>query len=169
MTRVDDLVDGVITHIPPAICYFRAEKSFEQSPVHRPARGIISFGPFAAPIAVHLRNQLVQRLRAQTGELLAYHLERHPDHPLAAFAPDPRITVGFELADGAGVTHGRIKALSISLSGALQRLEHDSKPSWSGDRTDARCRCRPSLLLRLEQVPRSTMEDHVHRIKPVGA
>ena len=41
---------------------------------------------------------------------LAERLERHPHGALAALAPDPGITFGLELGDGAVVCHPRIKA-----------------------------------------------------------
>jgi len=49
---------------------------------------------FTAPIATHLGAELVERYGAEHREPLAEHLERHPDHSLAALAPDPGITFG---------------------------------------------------------------------------
>jgi hypothetical protein len=68
-------------------------------------RGIVPLGPLAAAVAFHFRADLVQRPRAQSGDFLPDHLERHPDRPLAALASDSRIPLGLKLRDGAGVCH----------------------------------------------------------------
>src|ERR1035437_3496361 len=76
---------------------------------------IVSLGPLAALLALHLGRQLVERPRTQHRYFLPDHLERHPHRTLAALASDPRIALGLKLGDGAGVGHGRIKAWSDTL------------------------------------------------------
>ena len=87
-------------------------KSFERT---RACRSGLqdSIAPDACRIyAFHLSAELVERHGAEHRDPLAEHPERHPDRPLAALAPDPRITFGFELGNGAVVCHPRMKARS---------------------------------------------------------
>src|SRR6266478_538973 len=67
--------------------------------------GVISLRPLAAFIATHLGAELVERHGAEHRDPLAKHPERHPYGVLAALAPDPRITFGLKLGDGAVVCH----------------------------------------------------------------
>ena len=85
-------------------------KSFEQTQACRSDLQVIWLGALAAFIAFHLGAELIERCRAEHRDPLAEHLERHPDRSLAALAPDPRITLGLKLGDGAVVCHAFIKA-----------------------------------------------------------
>ena len=66
-------------------------------------------GENTAFIAFHLGAELIERHRAEHRDPLAEHPERHPHGALAALASDPRVTLGFELGDGAVVCHPLIK------------------------------------------------------------
>src|SRR5882757_9025286 len=70
---------------------------------------IVSLRPFTAFIATHLGAELVERHGAEHRDPLAQHPERHPHGALAALAPDPRITFGLELGNGAVVCHAASK------------------------------------------------------------
>src|SRR5882762_6045147 len=70
---------------------------------------IISLRPFTAFIATHLGAELVQRHGAEHRDPLAEHPERYPHGALAALAPDPGITFGLELRNGATICHPHIK------------------------------------------------------------
>src|SRR5258705_2765048 len=70
---------------------------------------IVSLRTLTAPIAFHLGAELVERHGAEHRDPLAQHPERHPHGALAAFAPDPRITLSLELGNGAVVWHAALK------------------------------------------------------------
>ena len=70
---------------------------------------IVSLWPFTAFIATHPCAELVERHGAEHRDPLAEHPERHPDRSLATLAPDPRVTLGLELGDGAVVCHSPSK------------------------------------------------------------
>ena len=64
---------------------------------------IVSLRALAAFIATHPGAELVERHGAEHRDPLAEHPERHPHGALAALAPDPRVTFGLELGNGAAV------------------------------------------------------------------
>src|SRR5882757_8514248 len=68
--------------------------------------------PLSWPAFLISLSRRLNRHSAEHRNPFAEHLERHPDRALAAFAPDPGITLGLELGDGAGVCHPDIKARS---------------------------------------------------------
>jgi hypothetical protein len=84
-------------------------KSFERSRAGRSGLQDSIAPAFTAPIAFHFGAELVERHGAEHRDPLAEHPERHPQSALAALASDPRVTLGFELGDGAGVCHAALK------------------------------------------------------------
>jgi hypothetical protein len=86
-------------------------KSFERSRACRSGLQDSIAPAFTAPIAFHFGAELVERHGAEHRDPLAEHPhpERHPQSALAALASDPRVTLGFELGDGAGVCHAALK------------------------------------------------------------
>ena len=71
---------------------------------------IVSLRPLVAFIAFHLGAELIERHGADHRNPFTEHLEWNSDRPVAALAPDPGVTLGLEVGDGAVVCHPRIKA-----------------------------------------------------------
>jgi hypothetical protein len=104
----------------------RAFTGFEQTRACRSGlQGSIA-PAFTAFIATHLGAELIERHGAEHRDPLTEHLERQPDGALAALAADPRVTLGFELGNGAAVCHrSRRRAnRAIAVSPTKKRSSH---------------------------------------------
>jgi hypothetical protein len=78
-------------------------------------RWIVSLGPLAALVALHVGPPVRRASTNSARDGLPDHLEWHPDRSHAALASDPKISFGLKLRDSAGVGHVSIKARSITL------------------------------------------------------